>query len=526
MSATAKRRIFPIGVQNFEKMRKQDNVYVDKTALIYQMANTNNSYFLSRPRRFGKSLLVSTLQAYFEGKKELFEGLAMEKLETTWTSYPVLLMSFALRRYNELRDLHWLFDQQLREWEGIYACHTSLKEEDYGGRFLQVIQRAYEQTGKPVVVLIDEYDSPLLDASAKPELQTKLRDLMRGFFSPLKDCGKYLRFLFLTGITKFSQLSIFSELNNLQNISMLNTYGSLCGITEKEMLSQLQPDIRALAEANGETYEEACKHLKRKYDGYHFAPLSEDVYNPFSLINVLSSYQYENYWYSTGTPTFLVELLREQKFDLKELEGTLAKAGDFDRATDAIDDAIPVLYQGGYLTIKGYNKQMDVYTLGYPNEEVRMGFMESLLPSYMSRPMREGNSFIFFFIKALQAGDMEECLLRMQAFFAAIPNDLSNKTERDYQTIFYLLCRLMGVYVETEVKSAIGRADLVMKTEAAIYVFEFKLDGTPEEALAQIDSKQYAIPYQSDGRPVVKIGACFSSATRTLGKWKVEKTGR
>ena len=512
-------RRYPIGIQNFEQLRNNNCVYIDKTELIYKLTHSDSVYFLSRPRRFGKSLLVSTLEAYFQGKKHLFEGLAMERLETEWTEYPVLHMDFSRRKYTDEDKLNELLNIQISHWEQLYGSDE--KECSFSGRFEGVIRRAYEKTGKQVVVLVDEYDSPLLDTNSNPDLQKKLRNVVRDFFSPLKGAGQYLRFLLLTGISKFSQLSIFSELNNLQNISMRDEYSALCGITEKELLTDLRLDIQRMAEANKETYEEACAHLKKQYDGYHFSENSEDIYNPFSLFNALNAKKYKNYWFSTGTPTFLIELLQNVQFDVRMMDGMTAMDDQFDAPTEVITDPIPVLYQSGYLTIKSFDPMFKIYTLAYPNSEVRYAFTEALLPRYVHRFPRENTFYIVSFLQDLMKGDIESCLERTRSFFASIPHDLENKTEKHYQTIFYLLFRLMGQYVDVEVKSAIGRADVVLKLSDAIYVFEFKYDGTPDEALAQIDSKQYAIPYQSDGRRIVKIGVNFDSATRTIGEWKI-----
>lgn len=514
-------RRYPIGIQNFEELRNRKCVYVDKTELIYRLTNTDKVYFFSRPRRFGKSLLVSTLEAYFLGKKELFEGLAMEQLEKDWTVYPVLHVDFSLTKYTTLFDLQEQLNLFLSRWELIYGKNK--QEETPAARLQGIILRAYEKTGKQIVVLIDEYDAPLLDSNSDIPLQQQLRNEMRKFFSPLKGLGQYLRFLFITGISKFSQLSIFSELNNLQNISMRDDFSALCGITEQELLTQLNFDIERMGEANGETYEEACLHLKRQYDGYHFSKTCADIYNPFSLFNAFNSKEYKNYWFSTGTPTFLIDILKRADFDVRSLEGVEATDEQFDAPTEQITSPIPVLYQSGYLTIKGYDPAFQIYRLAYPNGEVRKGFIESLLPAYVQLPGQQNTFYVVSFIRDLLKGDIESCLERTCSFFASIPNDLENKTEKHYQTIFYLLFRLMGQYVDAEVKSAIGRADVVVKLQDAIYVFEFKYDGTPEEALAQIDSKQYAIPFQADGRKIFKIGVNFDSATRTIGGWIIKE---
>ena len=514
-------RRYPIGIQNFERLREDNCVYVDKTSLIYKLANSNTTYFLSRPRRFGKSLLVSTLEAYFQGKKELFKGLAMESLEKEWTVYPVLHIDFSISKYVVASSLRSYINYQLAIWEKIYG--KSEEENTFSLRFSGVIRRAYEQTGKRVVVLIDEYDSPMLDSNNNEEVQSEIRDIMRDLFSPLKALGQYLRFLFLTGISKFSQMSIFSELNNLQNISMQDDYSAICGITEQELRTQLQIDIEKIAEANDETYEEACLHLKQQYDGYHFSKSCRDIYNPFSLFNAFAQKSYENFWFSTGTPTFLIDLLQQCNFDIRRLDAATATAEQFDAPTNRISDPLPVLYQSGYLTIKEYDRDFQTYTLAYPNKEVRKGFIESLMPAYVHLPARENTFYVISFIKDLRVGNVNECMERMKSFFASIPNKLNNKEEKHYQTIFYLFFRLMGQYINVEVDTAIGRADAVVKMQDAIYVFEFKVDGTPEEALAQINSKGYAIPYQAETLRIIKVGVNFDSATRTIGDWKIEE---
>ena len=364
-------RRYPIGILNFEQLRNNNCVYVDKTELIYRLTHTDSVYFLSRPRRFGKSLLVSTLEAYFQGKKHLFEGLAMERLETEWAEYPVLHMDFSGSKYTDADKLREVLNIEISKWEKIYGKGEG--EHAFSTRFQGVIQRAFQQTGKQVVVLIDEYDSPLLDTNSEPTLQKELRNIVRDFFSPLKKNGQYLRFLFITGISKFSQLSIFSELNNLQNISMRDDFSALCGITETELLTQLKPDIERMAEANGETYEEACAHLKKQYDGYHFSKRCVDIYNPFSLFNAFNAKEYKNYWFSTGTPTFLLDLLQEADFNVQDLEGVEVS---FDTPSSSIMDFVPMLYSYGYLTVKEYDPMFGMYKLGFPNDDVREGVQD------------------------------------------------------------------------------------------------------------------------------------------------------
>ena len=374
-------RLYPIGIQTFSKIREGNYLYIDKTEYVYRMTHSASSYmFLSRPRRFGKSLLTSTLHSYFSGRKDLFHGLAMEKLEKEWTEYPVLHFDMSTAKHADSEQLLQELNLKLYGYEQIYG---RLEEEvNPNQRLMGLIKRAYEQTGKKVVVLIDEYDAPLLDVVHEKENLGVLRNIMRNFYSPLKACDPYLKYVFLTGITKFSQLSIFSELNNLQNISMQDAYSAICGITENELRTQLEEDIRRMAEANGETYDEACIHLKQQYDGYHFSENSEDIYNPFSLFNAFAQKKYANFWFSTGTPTFLIDILQQSDFDIRQLDGVSATAEQFDAPTNVITDPLPVLYQSGYLTIKGYDEEFGIYSLGFPNREVEEGFIKFLLPFY------------------------------------------------------------------------------------------------------------------------------------------------
>ena len=463
-------RRYPIGIQNFEDLRNNDCVYIDKTALIYHLTHTNKIYFLSRPRRFGKSLLVSTLEAYFSGKKELFEGLAMEQLEKEWTVYPVLHIDFSRTKYTTIEDLQEQLNLYLSEWERTYGKNE--EETSYAARLTGLLQRIYQQTGKQAVVLIDEYDAPLLDSNSDSALQGQLRTEMRKFFSPLKAQGQYLRFLFLTGISKFSQMSIFSELNNLQNISMSDDYSAICGITEQELLSQMQPDIERIAQANNETYEEACRHLKRQYDGYHFHPNGEGVFNPFSVLNAFFSKEFGNYWFQTGTPTFLVELLKESDYDLRLLmDGIETAASAFTEYRADRKNPIPLIYQSGYLTIKDYDREFRLYRLGFPNDEVRYGFLNFLLPFYTAVTDEERSFYIGKFVQELRTGNVDAFMHRFEAFFADFPYELNDQTERHYQVIIYLIFKLMGQFTQAEVYSSRGRADAVVRTPKFIYIF-------------------------------------------------------
>ena len=493
-------------------------VYIDKTELIYDLVTSDKIYFLSRPRRFGKSLLVTTLEAYFSGRKELFRGLAMESLEKDWVEYPVLHFDFSGTKYFSTDDLSEQLDIQLSRLEEKYGKGEG--EVTPAGRFGGIIHRAYKQTGRQVVFLVDEYDAPLLDSNSNPELQEKLRNMLRSFYSVVKMSDAMLRFVFITGISKFSQMSIFSELNSLQNISMKDRFSAICGITDRELREQLGPDVEALAAKNGESYEEALEHLRRMYDGYHFSPECEDIYNPFSLLNALNDLDYNRYWFSSGTPTFLIELLRKCDYDIESLDGMEATAEQFDVPTERITNPVPVLYQSGYLTIKGYNPKFRVYNLAYPNEEVRIGFISSLLPYYVNDIHLARNSFVRGVVTDLWNNDLDSCMRCITAFFASIPYDLENKTEKHYHTIFYILFSMIGDFVESEVRSAVGRADVVIKTSTHIYVFELKVDGSAEDALRQIDSKGYLVPYTADGRKLVKVGVNFDSATRTVSEWK------
>ena len=519
-------KLFPIGLQDFARIRRDGYYYVDKTAIIYEMVSTGSVYFLSRPRRFGKSLLVSTLKCYFEGRKDLFEGLAMEGLEKEWKKHPVFHVSFSISKYNDLNSLQVTLNNILSDWEKLYGT-SNRSGNEWGNRFSDVIKAAHEKTGEEPVVLVDEYDAPLLDTMDDPEMQKRLKLEMRKFFSPLKDLGGILRFVFLTGITKFSQLSIFSELNNLKVITMNDSYAAICGITWEELLSQMKPEIQALADRQELTYEEAVEALRKKYDGYHFSKRSPDVYNPFSLINSLADGELDNYWFSTGTPTVLTYLIKKYNIDPVELDrGFMATTDMFDAPAEEAGDPIPMLYQSGYVTIKG-TKKGGRFILGFPNEEVRLGFLHCLMPYYAAETVSQNDTFLMKFSDLLEDGELDQAMTLMRSFFSSIPYNAEKQDEDHYKTVFFLISRLCTPFVvKTEETSAAGRSDMVVETDGAVYVFEFKLDGTVEEALAQIDSKGYLIPYEvsvgADGKPkkLVKVGANFDSATRTLGDWK------
>ena len=513
-------RKLPIGIQSFEKIRTGGFTYIDKTDLIYQLATTNSPYFLSRPRRFGKSLLMSTLEAYFLGKKELFIGLAMETLETEWKEYPVLHLDLNARNYDSKEALVAILNQHLEKWEAKYGDEK--KERSPEERFSYLLERIHEASGSQVVILIDEYDKPLLQAIGNEKLQEQYKNILKAFYGVLKSADAHLRFVFLTGVTKFGQISVFSDLNQLKDISMDARYATICGITDKELRRDFQPELEALAANEGLSYEEVCQKMKRMYDGYHFRHNMEGLYNPFSVLNALDSIEFGSYWFSTGTPTFLVQLLKETDYDLRNLEGIELPVNQFaDYRADA-DYPIPVIYQSGYLTIKGYDKEFQSYTLGFPNEEVKYGFLNFLVPYYTGVSSNENLFNIRHFVIELRSGDANAFLARLRAFFAGIPYELNDKTERHYQAIFYLVFRLLGQYMEVEERSAKGRADAVVKTKDYVYVFEFKLDGNVDEALKQIDEKGYLLPYSVDERKLMKIGVSFDSAERNIGEWKIQ----
>ena len=513
-------RKLPIGIQTFEKLRRGDYLYVDKTDFVWKIASTSTPYFLSRPRRFGKSLLLSTFEAYFEGTRELFEGLAIAGLETEWKQYPVLHLDLNAEKYDSTRALTEILSRQLTQWELKYG--KGVDEETLAGRFSGVIRRASEQAGCGVVVLVDEYDKPLLQALGDNALLDDYRKTLKAFYGVLKSSDRYLRFVFLTGVTKFAQVSVFSDLNHLQDISLWPDYAALCGITLDELLRNFRPELEILAASNDLSYDETVGRMKRLYDGYHFFQNSLGVFNPFSVLNALKAKVFDNFWFQTGTPTFLVELLKRSDYDLRTLiDGIEAPASSFMEYRVDANNPIPLIYQSGYLTIKDYDREFGNYLLEFPNDEVRYGFINFLIPYYTSMANDDQGFYIGKFVQELRSGDYDSFLTRLQAFFADFPYELSDKTERHYQVVFYLVFKLMGQFTDAEVRSARGRADAVVKTPKYIYVFEFKLNGTADQALRQIDDKGYLIPYQSDGRELVKIGVEFSAEERNIGRWLV-----
>ena len=513
-------RLYPIGIQTFSKIREGNYLYIDKTEYVYRMTHSASSYmFLSRPQRFGKSLLTSTLHSYFSGRKDLFHGLAMEKLEKEWTEYPVLHFDMSTAKHADSEQLLQELNLKLYGYEQIYG---RLEEEvNPNQRLMGLIKRAYEQTGKKVVVLIDEYDAPLLDVVHERENLDVLRNIMRNFYSPLKACDPYLRYVFLTGITKFSQLSIFSELNNIKNISMDEPYAAICGISEDEIRLQMKDDLGGLAKKLEITPEEALMKLKENYDGYHFTSPSPDIYNPFSLLNAFADGKFGSYWFGSGTPTYLVKML--DKFGVKpsEIGRRQLKSSVFDAPTETMTDAVPLLYQSGYITIKDYNKMLDLYTLDIPNKEVRLGLMESLLPYYVNNKTPEATTMVAYLFYDIQNGDMDAALHRLQEFLSTIPYCDNTRFEGHYQQVFYIIFSLLGYYVDVEVRTPRGRVDIVLRTKTTLYVMELKLDKSAGEAMEQIDLKNYPERFALCGLPVVKVAVCFDSERCTIGDWEI-----
>ena len=538
----------PVGIQTFEKLIKEDCFYVDKTEHVWNMIHLSNYIFLSRPRRFGKSLLVSTLQAYFEGKKELFKGLAIEQLEKEWVEYPVLRFSMASGKHMEKDQLERYLGNRLAEYEGQYGIvHPATDNND---RLTALIQAAYKQTGKQVVILIDEYDAPLLDVVHEEKTLPILRNVMRNFYSPLKDCDPYLRFVFLTGITKFSQLSIFSELNNLTNISMDPQFAGICGITKEEVLTQTQDYIKVLGDANEWTYDETVERLKRQYDGYHFTWPSPDLFNPFSLLQAFNLRRIDSYWFASGTPTYLIEMMR--KFDTHPTDIHLMEgdASDFDAPTEGMTTIMPLLYQSGYITIKGYNRDFNYYTLDIPNREVRIGLTRSLIPAYITPNTLVVNNTARRMAQSIAQGDVDGALKLLQQFLLTVPycgnansegkmppsddgldvhqcgilgSTVLCTTEDNYQQVLYIIFTLViGYFADVEVHTPTGRVDMVMRTQKALYLFELKLNKNAQTAMNQIDLKDYASKFSLTGLPVVKVGINFDSERRTISDWQIE----
>lgn len=513
-------KVYPVGIQNFESIRKDDFFYIDKTALIYKLVNNGRYFFLSRPRRFGKSLLISTLEAYFEGKRELFEGLAIEKLEKDWVKRPVLHLDLNTEKYETPESIENILNDTLCQWEKIYGTEPS--ETSLPLRFKGIIRRANEKTGHRVAILVDEYDKPMLQAIGNEELQRSFRSTLQAFYSVIKTMDGYIKFALLTGVTKFGKISVFSALNNLMDLSMWNDYVALCGITEQELRDNFKEGIEELAKAQRMTYEETCAVLKENYDGYHFTEDSIGIYNPFSLLNTFAKRKFGNYWFETGTPTYLVELLKMHDYDLHEMAHVETDEDTLNSVDSSSTNPIPVIYQSGYLTIKEYDQRFGTYRLGFPNREVEEGFMKFLLPFYANITKVDTTFNIQKFVREIESGDYDSFFRRLQSFFADTPYELIRDLELHYQNVLFIVFKLIGFYVKAEYHTSNGRIDLVLQTNDFIYIMEFKLNGTAEEALRQINEKKYAQPFASDPRKLFKIGINFSNETRNIEQWIVE----
>ena len=532
-------RKIPIGVQSFEVMRNDKFLYVDKTEFIFKLTNSNRVYFLSRPRRFGKSLFLSTLEAYFLGKKELFKGLYIEEAEENraknegteaWTQYPVLYLDFNTGRYDLPGSLNESLEFFLRAEEERFGIQGN--DLSFGKRFAFLIQTAYEKTGKQVVILVDEYDKPLLQTMYVNEtLNEEFRSTLKAFYSVIKTCDKYIRFAFLTGVTKFSKVSIFSDLNNLQDLSLLKEYDTICGISQKELETYFAPEIKILSETENLKYEECLSLLKKRYDGYCFSANGNTVYNPFSILSVFSAKELKNFWFTTGTPTFLVDYLKDAYYNIPDLDGNIEMTETgLDAYRVETGAPIPILFQTGYLTIKEYIRSGGIYRLGFPNDEVRYAFLENLIPAYTSLGLDEAGVSVWRFAEDICKGNVESFMERLRAILAGVPYDnlSADKTslrEQNYQTAVYLIFKLMGQFVLTEIHCSRGRADCIVETKDTVYIFEFKLSaaGKANDALTQIREKSYAEPYAASGKKIKLIGCEFNESMRTIGNWLMEE---
>ena len=515
-------RLYPLGIQTFSEIRRRDMLYVDKTEYVYRMASSGKFFFLSRPRRFGKSLLVSTFQSYFEGRKELFKGLAIEKLEHEWTEYPVLHFDMSGGKHLDKEQLNRYLLSVLTENENRFGIKADAIDPNI--RLMNLIKSLYQQTGKQVVVLIDEYDAPLLDVAHQDDNLIELRYIMRNFYSPLKLSEPYLRFVFLTGITKFSQLSIFSELNNIKNISMDEPYSGICGITKDELLTQMSEDIDTLAKKMSLTREETIEKLKENYDGYHFTWPSPDVFNPFSLLNCFADGKTKAYWFGSGTPTYLINMLRKFNVLPTRITKMYAKASSFDAPTENMTTITPLLYQSGYLTIKDYEPMSEIYTLDIPNKEIKVGLFESLLPNYLEGTFAEaGDVTIARMSVLIRQNDMDGAIRLLQTFFETVPYCNNTNYEGHYQQVLFIIFSLLTHFlVDVEIHTPNGRVDIVMLTHTHLYIIELKLNKDAKTAMQQINLKDYAQRFALCGKPVIKVGINFNAKSGQIEDWMIE----
>lgn len=515
-------KLYPIGIQTFEEIIKNNLLYIDKTEYIFRMTHTSGKYFfLGRPRRFGKSLLVSTFDSYFSGKKDLFAGLAIEKLEKDWTEYPVLHFDMSGGKHMEKEQLEDYLDYILKEQERKWGITNP--PIGANNRLIELITTAYEKTGKQVVVLIDEYDAPMLDVAHEKESLDVLRNIMRNFYSPLKMCEPKLRFVFLTGITKFSQVSIFSELNNITNISMRDDYAGICGITKEELLGNMSEDINALAEAQGLSREEAISKLKENYDGYHFSPVSPDVFNPYSLLKCFDEKNFGAYWFASGTPTYLINMMKKFEVLPSDISRVEADESEFDAPTENMPTIMPLLYQSGYITIKDYDKEFNYYTLDVPNKEVKVGLTKALIPSYVTPNTLATTNTARRIAQSLAKQDMEGALQLLKTYLGTVPYCNDTRYEGHYQQVLYIIFSLLTDYlVDVEVHTPHGRVDIVMLSRTNLYIIEVKMNKDAQTAMQQIDLKDYRQRFALCGKPVVKVGINFDSDKGNIEDWEIE----
>ena len=512
--------LYPIGIQNFEDLRRNEYVYVDKTHHIHRLATTGKYYFLSRPRRFGKSLLVSTIEAYFKGKKELFKGLAIEQLEKDWTEYPVLHLDLGGTSYTSKEILDDVLDRKLSAWEMEFGIRAATFVQ--GLRFQDVIDAAYKKTGQKVVVLIDEYDKPIVDNIGNQELVESYKQTLQGFYSVLKVKDGQVKFGFLTGVSKTGKVSVFSGLNNLKDISMARDYADICGVSESELHEYFDESVAELGEANELTKEDCYLKLKEMYDGYHFTHNSVGVYNPFSLLNAFSDREFKEYWFATGTPTLLINVLKYTSFDVTTLsDNILISATTMDGMNDFVNRPVPLFFQTGYLTIKDYDKEYREYRLGFPNDEVKNGFLDFIYSYYVPVNPAEGNTTTAKLAKALRSGKPDVFMQTLEALFANTTYQIQGDSEKNFQYAMYIIIELVGEYVQAERSTSNGRIDLLLQTKDYIYIVELKIDNTADAALQQIEDKGYAKPFVNDPRKLFKIGVSFSTADRRIEDWKV-----
>lgn len=509
---------YPIGIQSFSEIRENGYVYVDKTRFVHTLVTRGKYYFLSRPRRFGKSLLLSTIEAVFKGRRNLFKGLYIDSTDWEWEEYPVIHVDLNVRDYKDETSLKTKLAYEVERFEKIYGIEKSTDiVED---RFSNLIINLKNKTGKNVVVLVDEYDKPLLSALHDEEKKYRFRSILQAFYGVLKSLDPYIKFGMLTGVTRFSKVSVFSGLNNLGDISMLPQYNAICGITETELSDNFDEGIRDLAEAENVSEKDIHDLLKKNYDGYHFSEKLEDIYNPFSLLRTFDTKKFDSYWFASGTPTFLVRLLEKSRFPIPEMEDYRCSEDLLTGSDVYLTDPVPIFFQSGYLTIKGYDKEFRQYTLGFPNIEVAQGFSKFLMKSYMHSDSY--SSFIADFVRDVRMGKPEEFMEKLKSFLAGVPYDhIKGTVEMHFENVIYIIFKLMGFYVHTEFRTSDGRIDMVVETHDFVYIIEFKINSTPAMALKQIIQKEYSLPFMSSGKKIFEIGANFSAKSRRMTGFKI-----